>query len=161
MWVKIDGYENYSINEEGNIKNNTTEYILKKQIDRYGYYYVSIKSKKKFKIHRLLAKYFKPNEFQEHLQVDHIDRNPLNNSLDNLRMVTSQQNSCNRSKKQNCSSKYKGVSFDKRTKNWRVYINFNGKSFYLGRYNSELDAAISYNQFLDEHNLIFYPKNII
>jgi hypothetical protein len=161
MWVKIDGYENYSINEFGEVKNNKTEYILKKQIDRYGYYYVSIKSSKKFKLHRLLAKYFKPDEYKEDLQVDHIDRNPLNNSLENLRMVTSQQNNCNRTKKQNCSSKYKGVSFDKRANNWRVCIKINGKSFYIGRYNSELDAAISYNKFLDEHNLIFYPKNII
>ena len=47
--------------------------------------------------HRILAKHFIPNP-DDLLEVDHIDRNKANNSLDNLRWVNRSQNMSNRSK---------------------------------------------------------------
>ena len=48
-----------------------------------------------YKLHRILAKHFIPNP--ENLpQVDHIDRNPLNNSIENLRWVSASENNRNR-----------------------------------------------------------------
>lgn len=46
----------------------------------------------------------------------------------------------------NSSSKYKGVSWNKRTKKWKAQISVEGKSKNLGSYSNEDDAARVYNQ---------------
>ena len=48
-----------------------------------------------YRLHRILAKHFIPNP--ENLpEVDHVDRNPLNNAIENLRWVSSGENMRNR-----------------------------------------------------------------
>lgn len=58
-WKKIKDFENYEINQFGQIRNCKTGCILKPQKDKYGYLcvglYKSSKVKKFFKIHRLVA----------------------------------------------------------------------------------------------------------
>ena len=50
-----------------------------------------------YRYHRILAKHFIPNP-DDLPDVDHIDRDRTNNSLENLRWVTRSQNNSNRSK---------------------------------------------------------------
>lgn len=76
----------------------------------------------------------------EGLNIDHIDRNKLNNCSFNLRMVTTKENSHNRGKRQGCSSEYVGVSWSYRDRKWEAYIKHNGKKSYLGSYTSENEA---------------------
>lgn len=78
-------------------------------------------------------------------QIDHINLNKLDNRKVNLRVVTLQQNSFNRKSHTNSSSKYKGVSWLKRDKKWNSSICKDGKSYYLGRFINEIDAAKKYN----------------
>ncbi len=79
--------------------------------------------------------------------VDHIDRNPYNNLRENLRVVTHRENNRNASKtKRQTSSKYKGVSFHKKNKNWMAYITLNYTRIYLGSFKLETEAAIAYNE---------------
>jgi hypothetical protein len=76
--------------------------------------------------------------------VDHINHNTLDNRRANIRPVTCWQNMCNRKKyKKNAHSKYIGVTWLKREKVWTARINVNKKSIFLGRFSSELDAAIA------------------
>jgi len=78
-------------------------------------------------------------------QVDHKDGNGLNNSRDNLRFSTQQQNVFNQRPTGKGTSKYKGVSWDKSSNSWYSAIKFNGKSRNLGHYKNETDAAIAYD----------------
>jgi group I intron endonuclease len=45
----------------------------------------------------------------------------------------------------NSSSRYVGVSYDKKNKKWAASIQWNGKRLHLGRFNTELEAALAYN----------------
>ena len=82
----------------------------------------------------------------EGFEVDHIDRNGLNNQKSNLRVVTHSQNMMNRNSCKGSSSKYKGVTWDKKDKKWRAQIVLNKKHYYLGLYRNEIDAAKIYNE---------------
>lgn len=79
------------------------------------------------------------------IQIDHIDRDPLNNQKSNLRICTNSQNQQNRKKQLKCSSKYKGVSLDKRRRKWYSYIRTE-KLKSLGYFHSEIEAAKAYNE---------------
>jgi hypothetical protein len=79
--------------------------------------------------------------------VDHIDHNGLNNSRPNLQLATRSQNACNRRKRDSkCTSKYKGVWFNKREGKWMSVIKVDGKRIFLGYFNNELGAAKAYDK---------------
>ena len=86
--------------------------------------------------------------------VDHIDGDGLNNKKNNLRLVTKSQNGMNAKKKTKTTSKFKGVSFHKRTGKWRAYGRsaLTGKVYDLGYYSLEIRAAQVYNEFCVKHN---------
>jgi hypothetical protein len=77
--------------------------------------------------------------------VDHVDGNGLNNQRSNLRLVTAAENGANQKSREGCSSKFKGVSLDKRHGTWKSYIQVRGKIMWLGQYRSEADAAKAYD----------------
>ena len=82
--------------------------------------------------------------------IDHVNGFKSDNRLENLREATPQQNVANQRKAtkrvRETSSIHKGVSFCKATKKWRAQIMFQGKSMNIGRFSSEIDAAIAYNK---------------
>ena len=81
------------------------------------------------------------------LVVDHRNHNMLDNRRDNLRLCTQQQNSANsRKPKRKTYSRYKGVSWDKNNSKWQAGIMVNYKRIGLGRFNSEIEAAIAYDK---------------
>lgn len=81
--------------------------------------------------------------------VDHINGNGLDNRRSNLREATASQNMANTPKRtsriRRYTSKYKGVSLEKRTGNWVARILVEGKRIHIGTYSNELDAAKAYD----------------
>lgn len=73
---------------------------------------------------------------EDRKEVDHINRNRLDNRRCNLRAVTSQENKWNQSKARHNTSGYTGVSFYKnnRFKQWRASIKVNKKTVTIGYY---------------------------
>ena len=69
-------------------------------------------------------------------QIDHINRDRINNNIENLRVVTNQQNCFNR----NC----KGYSWHKSMQKWQAYIMVNGKRKHLGTFLIEEEAHQAY-----------------
>ena len=152
----LKDYENeYQINKNGEIKNKKRNIIMKPRNDR-GYLRIGLtKNGKQIKyfIHRLLAIQFidNPNKYE---LVDHNDNNKLNNDLENLRWINNSGNNRNRTFK-NCSSKYRGVSWDKINKKWRADIYIDGKSKNLGLFTNEKEAAEIYEKKYNEIMNIF------
>lgn len=72
--------------------------------------------------------------------VDHISGNSLDNRKQNLRMCTQTDNVCNKSRN-NSSSGYNGVYYDKNRRKWGPEIVKNSKRYHLGRYNNLKDAV--------------------
>lgn len=94
--------------------------------------------RKKILMHRLLI--------NTDLFVDHRDRNGLNNQRDNLRIATASQNQRNRRSCKQSTSKYLGVFQEKGRKKWVASIGNNGQKIRIGRFLSEEDAALAYNE---------------
>lgn len=78
--------------------------------------------------------------------IDHMDHDKDNNDITNLRKCTRSQNQMNHRKRSGCSSKYKGVSHVKSNGLWRAGIKVKGKSFNLGEFVNEGEAALAYNE---------------
>ena len=101
-------------------------------------YKVTFINKKSYKNHRLIFLFHKG--YLPKI-LDHIDGNPLNNNIENLREATHQQNCQNRSIQKNNKSGYKNIAWIESEKRWKVKINSNNKSYYFGMY-KDLELAI-------------------
>ena len=90
MWKKIEGFENYSVSSNGEIKNDKTGLVRKPQTYTKGYYSVRLNGKNLL-IHRLVAQAFIENPEQKPV-VDHINGDRKDNRVCNLRWVTTAEN---------------------------------------------------------------------
>ena len=77
-------------------------------------------------------------------EIDHIDRNGLNNDIENLRAATRSQNGCNRGAPKNNTSGFKGVSYSKGRQLYEAEIRVGGKRYRLGRFPSARQAHEAY-----------------
>lgn len=74
-------------------------------------------------------------------QIDHINGDPADNRLTNLRSVTSQENQQNMSRARNNTSGCTGVTWDQAREKWIAQIQNGGRNVHLGRF-SDRDEAI-------------------
>lgn len=152
-FVDIKGYEGlYQINRLGVVKSLNRidnrghlrdEKILKQNITGFGYNSIGLRKnniRKRYLIHILLIKTFVGYYDKKYYAVDHIDRNTLNNNLDNLRIVSHRNNYNNK----NNQSKYGvGVRFNKNNK-FNSEIQINKKYVYLGNFQTKEQAHSKY-----------------
>ncbi len=77
----------------------------------------------------------------EGMQVDHIHHNRLDNTRAHLRICTASENARNRSKRGCASSRYFGVTYNKRRRKWVASIKVDGKVREVGYSHDEEEAA--------------------
>lgn len=83
--------------------------------------------------------------------VDHIDGDGLNNTRNNLRLVTNQENVWNQRKRSTNTSGFKGVSWHYPSQKWLAQLCANGKVRHLGLFSTVLDAARAYDTAANKH----------
>lgn len=115
--IPIPGFPGYSITRDGRVWSEKTSrrwktgrwLTLVLSADGYPRVNLTLSGKKAVRtVHRLVWLAFK-GTIPPEKQIDHIDRDKLNNALSNLRLVSITQNKLNSSRYKNSSSGHKGV----------------------------------------------------
>lgn len=99
IWKKISNIPQYSVSSLGRIRNDSSGKILRNKIsatrkDRLGnetYYYAVCLKSQYYYVHRLVAFEFLP-QIEGKTEVNHKDRNKINNTVDNLEWVSPSEN---------------------------------------------------------------------
>jgi hypothetical protein len=76
-------------------------------------------------------------------EVDHKNRNPLDNRRQNLRIATRSENCAN--SRGRGRSQFRGVAWHKRANKWVASLRLNKKQIHLGYFSSETAAARAYD----------------
>ena len=133
QWKNITGFSDYQVSSFGRVKSLKygKERILKPRKNSDGYFCIVTCNNGKeisHRIHRLVALAFIPNP-NNFPQVDHIDRDITNNSIDNLRWVSHSQNSFNTHR--HYRENY-GIYWKKQFNFYQVIVTHEGKLKSLG-----------------------------
>lgn len=126
--------------------------------DKHGYLSVSV-FKRPLKAHRVIWAILHsewPNG-----EIDHVDGNPRNNRLGNLRLANRATNTINTRSHSDAASKYKGVSWHAQSRKWRAQISIGGNYQSLGLHQTEEEAARAYNAAVLKHNPKFARLNAV
>lgn len=91
-----------------------------------------------FVMHRLLLGLRKGDK----RQVDHVNRDRLDNRRANLRVVAQRLNLQNNVGHRDASSRFRGVTWDKRRQKWAAQASDLGRHIFLGRFDDEIEAAV-------------------
>lgn len=175
IWKDIPGFTWYQASSHGRIRScNPSNYqkenpgelwrILVPQYKKKGnrlHVHLFDKNNKRrfFSLSRLLYETF-VGLIPDGMILDHIDRNPMNNSIDNLRLATRSQNNMNQKKRSGAKFKHKGVSKTRDGK-WQVATCIDGKTVYLGRFSTEIEAAKAFNEYAKKAYGEFAVLNVI
>ncbi len=112
--------------------------------------------RRNIEMHRMVLGY----GYGDKAEIDHKNRDGLNNTRLNLRDATRTQNRQNQAVRADSQSGFKGVSYCKREGNWRARITVNGKRQTLGYYDNPLDAATAYDAAAMQHFGEFAVTNV-
>lgn len=145
VFKTIEGYDTYSVSNEGRVRNDTTGKFLKGSTDTKGYIQVCFHKdyiQKTHKVHRIIAQAFITNPECKPC-VDHIDNNPSNNVLTNLRWATVIENGRNQQLSVTNTSGIKGVNWDNRREKWLARIMIDGIAIHLGYFDTLEEATLA------------------
>jgi hypothetical protein len=117
-------------------------------LNERGYCNISI-DHKKYKAHRLI---FLMHHGYLPEYIDHIDGNPGNNRLENLRECTTAQNQWNQKVSSKSTSGIKGVVWHKRVNQWQARVCVSGVRHYLGYFRSPELAERAVKDFREQQH---------
>jgi hypothetical protein len=164
VFKEVEEYPNYEVSTHGRVRNKTTKKTLchrvlidKRNKPRSCRINVYKNSKHFFvSIHRLVANTFIPNPENKPI-VDHIDRDPTNNHITNLRWATVKENNKNSNRPTQNSRNTSGemnIYYEKRSKVWIIKYTRDGKDLRYGSYSSLEEAKKA----KDSGNYIIKPS---
>jgi len=125
--MEVIGHPNYIVYRDGRVQNKKTKRYLKPSLNTNGYYRMTLCTngvEKRIYLHRLLALHYISNPHNYPL-IDHIDRDPLNNDISNLRWATQSINMGNATIRRDNTSGHKKIYYMKRDNKWKfsTYIS--------------------------------------
>ncbi len=130
-------------------------------INSKGYSHTSVDGRI-YDTHRLVFAWH--NESPSGHIVDHINGEPLDNRIGNLRAATVAQNGTNRRKNDSATSKYYGVSWNTARGKWVAQSKRDGEVEYLGSFDDEREAAMARDarirKFKDEFTRFNFPGEL-
>ena len=139
----------YVVYSDGKVWSNKYKKYLTPFINNKGYtFFTFCVNGVPFKklLHRIVAESFIPNP--DNLpEVNHIDRDKSNNSINNLEWITKRDNHLHIFK-----SKYPGSCFNKAMNKWQSTIRINGKKKFLGYFDTQEEASNAYILYRITHN---------
>jgi hypothetical protein len=144
------GIFTWRVNRKGGVKAETAA----GHTTPTGYCFIGVEGQL-YKAHRLAWLYVY-GQFPE-TNLDHINRNPSDNRIANLRLAPQQDNQQNREVNKNNTSGYRGVSYNKLRKKWVAQKQLRGKYHHLGYFNTAKEAHVKYTQFIRSNPNAFYP----
>ena len=152
---EIKDYEGlYSFDLNNNeIYGHSRKKYLKQYLSTDGYYYIILckNSKiKKFLLHRLVYEaHF--GVIPDKMCIDHIDCNPKNNNIENLRIANLSENQHNRKVQKNNKSGYKNITKTK-FNTYHVRIKKNNKYVYHKTFKTLEEAILNRDENLKIHH---------
>ena len=117
-----------------------------------GYHQIKIDGKN-FRIHRILYEKYHNIKIPDNLVIDHINRIKTDNRIENLRIVSRNQNGQNINQRIDNTSGYKNICWFKYNKKWCVQIRVNGKKIHYGCFENIQDAIQKRDEAIVELNL--------
>lgn len=124
--MEIKDHSNYLIYPDGRIYSKIGKGRFLKYDLRRGYFCLCLGKKNRKLVHRLVAEHYIPNPDNKP-EVDHIDRNKLNNNVNNLRWATKSENQINRSYPVGKSG-HRNISYHSQTDTWCIRRQINKKT---------------------------------
>jgi hypothetical protein len=155
-WRVITEYPNYEVSTDGQVRNSGTGRVLKPGPKGCGYLGVGLRNEGKThtkSIHRLVAQAFLPNPDGK-LVIDHINRDKIDNHLENLRWATHTENNQNTGRRSNNTTGFKNITNDNTRDRWRIQIRSRKISRYFNKNLWTLEQVVDIrNNLYREHGI--------
>jgi len=127
---ELQEYPGYSIGNQGTIIGKYKRALKPRITNGYHYILICVKGEKpkNMLLHRLIGLAWIPNPDKK-LYIDHINRNRIDNRIENLRWATFMENNNNKGKNKNNTSGQQGLSFCEGRNRWVVHKTLFGVEY--------------------------------
>ena len=147
----------HSVSDQGRVWSHHSRRLLDCKPKKFGYIQIDRGQGVRYSVHREVAMAF-VSRGADLNEVDHVNRVKIDNRAINLRWSTRTQNVCNVLRKPSRTSRYKGVCTERGK--FRAQIRVNRVLKDLGRFATELEAAVAYAREAVKIQGVFCPDEV-